>query len=77
MSLAKDTLFAQFEAELQKQGATLDDFDLQSDWAQILSDIGFNSLQRGVLLKLIHERQGPAATSSSGQSKQQQQQQQQ
>jgi len=65
MSLDKDALFAQFETELKKQGAAFDDFDPQSDWAQILSDMGFTSLQRGVLLKRIHEQQGLVAASSS------------
>jgi hypothetical protein len=50
---------------------TLEDFDPQSDWAQILSDLGFNSLQRGLLLKKIHGQQGSREAPSSGQSKQQ------
>jgi hypothetical protein len=75
MSLDKNALFAQFQAKLHEQGAAMEDMDSASDWAQILSDMGFSPVQRGVLLKQIHQRQTSAAASHSGKSKQKHQQQ--
>lgn len=58
-------LWGVFEQKLAEDDSRFEDFSPNSDWRQILSDLGFSVLKAGKLMKMIEEKHAPPSDSSS------------